>query len=359
MTTARSPKFKIKYEGKDITADLTPYLLHVEYEDKEQGESDELTITLEDTDALWRNEWFPTKGDKLDLDFGYDDFLVDAGTFTVDTIEFSGPPDTVVIKGVASWITSAMRTKVSKAYEGQTLKQIAEQVAAKHGLKVLGNILTLRIARSTQNRETDLGYLKRLAGEFGYHFSIKGDKLVFESIFDIDKGKPVVALSRQNLSRYQLTDTALHTYKQAKVSYHDPKTRGVIFGTVDDVQNGAGQEFKDETAEDVLEIRTKAEDKAQAELKAKAALYGAKSKQVAGNITVEGNPILVAGNNFELTNMGAMSGKYHIVKSRHRIDRSGGYVTELEVKRVGYVDKSKQKAPTTTPDPKYNVKIFQ
>ncbi len=359
MSIARTPKFVIKYEGKDITTDLSPYLLTVNYTDKARGESDELQITLEDKDGLWRNEWWPTKGDKLNLDFGYDDALTDAGTFTVDEIEISGPPDIVSIRGVASWITTAMRTHESKAYEGQTLKQIAETVAKKNGLTVVGKILTLRIARSTQNRETDLAYLKRLADEFGYQFSIKGDKLVFVSIFDIEKGLPVVTLDRTDLMNYTLRDKALQTYKKANVKYHNPKERKVVSATVSDVDNGGGEKFNEATAADTLEIRTKAENQEQAEVKAKVALYRSRSNQIEGSLTVPGNPFLVAGNNFELTDMGQLSGKYHIMESNHSIQKGGGYVTALNIKRVGYVVKEKQKSTRKRKPPKYTVSVIQ
>ena len=359
MTTARQPKFKIRYEGKDITADLSEYLISVDYIDKARGESDELQIVLADPDGLWRNEWWPTKGDKLNLDFGYDDAITDAGTFTIDEIEVNGPPDVVYIKGVASWITTAMRTHESKAYEGQTLKQIAEAVAKKHNLQLVGRILTLRIARSTQNRESDLEYLKRLADEFGYQFSIKGDKLVFESIFEIEKGLPVVTLDREDLMSYSLRDKALQTYKQAKVKYHDPKEKKVVEASVTDVENAGGESFNEKTAADTLEIRTKTEDKAQAEQKAKVALYRSRSNQVEGSLSLTGNPFLVAGNNFELTNMGQLSGRYHIMESHHSITKGSGYTTSLQVKRVGYVVKEKIKKKRRTKPPKYKVTVIQ
>lgn len=359
MTTARTPIFKITYEGKDITKDLSEYLLSVTYTDKERGETDELQITLEDKDGMWRNEWWPAKGDKLNLDFGYDDVVTDAGTFTVDEIEISGPPDVVNIRGVASWITTAMRTRESKAYEGQTLKQIAETVAKKHGLTLVGQILTLRIARSTQSQETDLAYLKRLADEFGYQFSIKGDKLVFVSIFDIEKGLPVVSLSRGELKSYTLRDKALATYTKANVKYHDHKEKQVVSATVTDVENGGGENFNEKTAADTLEIRTKAENKQQAELKAKAALYRSRSRQVEGSFSLFGNPFLVAGNNFELIDMGQLSGRYHITQSTHTITKGGGYDTSLEVKRVGYVQKDKMKSTKKRKPPKYTVRVIQ
>jgi phage protein D len=359
MSTVRTPKFEIDYNGKAVTAELTPFIVSVNYTDKEVGESDDISITLEDSDDTWLNEWWPTKGDTVKLRFGYDDLLVDAGEFKVDEIEISGPPSVVVLKGLATWTTSAMRSKVSKAYEGQTLKQIAQAIASKHSLTLVGEIGLIRLERSTQNRETDLEYLKRIADEYGYQFSIKGQQLVFVSIFDLEKGAPVVVLDKSDMSSFNMRDKSFATYKKATVKYHNPKDRTLYTADVDSVDNGGGNPFTDETAADTLEIRTKAENKQQAEEKAKVALYRSRAQQVEGSITVEGNPILIAGNNIEIVSMGQLSGKYHITESRHDIDRSGGYKTSLAVKRVGYVEKVKHKSTRKRKEPNYDVRVIQ
>lgn len=357
MSQVRTPKFTIKYNGKDITSDLTPYLTDVEYTDKVIGESDEISITLEDSEGLWRNEWWPSKGDKIDLDFGYDDLVTDAGTFTVDEIEISGPPDIVRIRGLASWVTTAMRTKESKAYEGQTLKDIAQSVASKHGLTLEGKIATMRIARSTQHQETDLEYLTRLANEFGYQFTIKGTKLVFWSVFELEKGTPVVEISRGDIASYSMKDKAFDSYAEANVKYHDPKEKKLVSFNVKDVQSAGGENFNDKSSADKLEIRVKAENQQQAEQIGKSQLYRKRANQIDGSISLEGNPILVAGNNFDLLDMGALSGRYHITESRHRISKSGGYETSIQIKRVGYVVKTKHKANKTPRKTRYDVSV--
>ena len=45
------PKVIIKYEQKDITSDIQPYLLSVSYTDYLEGQSDEVQVELEDVDA--------------------------------------------------------------------------------------------------------------------------------------------------------------------------------------------------------------------------------------------------------------------------------------------------------------------
>ena len=64
------PKVIIKYEQKDITSDIQPYLLSVSYTDYLEGQSDEVQVELEDVDGRWRQKWYPEQGDKISLEIG-------------------------------------------------------------------------------------------------------------------------------------------------------------------------------------------------------------------------------------------------------------------------------------------------
>ena len=345
MEALRRPKFKILYNGKDITSDLSNNLIAVTYTDKTENESDEISITLEDTDANWRGPWYPQKGDKIGLQFGYEDSgLVDGGTFEVDEIELQGPPDTVSIMGLATGIKKAVRTKNSKAFEKVTLKQIAQEIASKHGMTVSGTIDSVQFTRVTQNREEDLAFLRRISEEYGHVFAIRDTQLVFTRLYDLEKGSAVFSLDRSDLLNYSFRDKTSNTFSKAKVKYHDPTDKEVKEYNQDSNVNADGATITDTTAADTLEVRTKAENKQQAELKAKAAMYRANSRQKEGNVTVQGNPLLLAGNNIELTGLGTISGKYHIMESTHSIDASGGYTTSLSLKLVGYIEAVKQKS---------------
>jgi phage protein D len=264
------------------------------------------------------------------------------GTFEIDEIEFTGPPDTVNIKALAAGIKGKLRTKNSQAYENQTLKQIAQTIAGKNNLSVVGEIANVQIERATQNRETDLGFLRRISHEYGYVFSVRDSKLIFTTIFKLEAGTSVITIDKTDLIQWSLKDKTSATFKKAKVSYHNPKENKTESYETSDNLNADGKPITDVTKGDTLEIRTKAENKQQAKLKAKAALYRANNHQVSGSLDLEGYTILVAGQNFELTGMGALSGKYHIVTSKHTVERNGGYLMTLDIKRVGYVEKVKE-----------------
>lgn len=359
MPALREPVFKIFYNGKSITEDLSRFLLSVTYIDKVVGESDEIEIQLEDTDGRWRESWYPEKGDKIKLQMGYKDFVVDCGEFEVDEIRMSGPPDIVTIRGMAAWVTSAMRTKDSYAHENTTLKQIAEYVAKKHGLTLQGQIYTIRIARNTQDQETDLAYLARISKEYGYVFSIRGNLLIFTSVYELEDGKPVKEIDRTDLIDYDLLDKTSETFSAAVCSYHDPNTNSTVEYTYETVVNADNVAFKKIVKTDKLLIKTKAENKQQAEAKAKAALHEVNGKQKQASISVSGDPLLVAGNNYDFTGMGNMSGRYHITQSTHNETKSDGYKTSMESKMVGFISKVKNKPKKPRKKPSYHLEIIQ
>lgn len=79
------PQFRLVYDQKDVTVDLAPFILSVTYTDVLEGESDELTVSVEDRDHRWKNNWFPGKGAQLSLSMGYAGRpLAHMGRFEVD-----------------------------------------------------------------------------------------------------------------------------------------------------------------------------------------------------------------------------------------------------------------------------------
>ena len=326
MEKVRRPVFFIEYEQKEITTYITPFVLSVTYTDYEHGKSDEIDIKLEDRDHIWKSFWYPQKGDLISLKIGYEgEPLLPCGSFEIDEIELSAPPDVVSIKGLATNIKKALRQNNTKAYENKTLKQIAEEIAKKHRFEIVGEIKDIKIKRITQKQERDLSFLKRLAEDYGYIFKIADGKLVFYELDKLESANAVYVINRKDMISFSLRDKTHELYNACVVSYHDPKTKKLITHTekADGVVKG-----------DILKINERWENKEQAIAKAKAAIARRNSLQTEGNITVIGNPKLVAGSNIEVSGLYTLNGKYHIQSSRHTTDRSSGYRTELEVRRV-------------------------
>lgn len=353
----RKAKFKLLYNNVDITSDITKYGISISYTDNDEGESDAVDVTLEDVDALWRNSWYPHKGAALALSIGFndDDKLIDCGTFEIDEIAMQGPPDTVTIKALAAGITKAMRTKRTHAFENQTLRQIATYIALKNKLTLIGSIADIRFERVTQYREKDLSFLRRISMDYGYLFSVRDKKLIFTHSLEIEAGDSVASIDRIDIKGYSLKDKTSETYKAANVKYHDPNKGDVQQTKVEVLSNADNVTYKQISTEDTIEIHSKAETATQAEEKAKSALHLKNSTQQEGSLSLEGNPILVAGNNFLLTGFGVVSGKYYIRKSAHKIDKAGGYVTTIDVKRTETTAAINQTPKTPAKAPEFGV----
>lgn len=137
MSVAEKYYAQVQYNGVDISQDITRHLLELKYTDQVHGQSDEIEISLEDSDAKWRNEWYPKKGDLLNVSIGpTKDTAFDCGVFWIDEIESSGPPDVIIIRGLATGGKSPLNTKNSSAHEGKSLKDIATTIAKNNGLTI-------------------------------------------------------------------------------------------------------------------------------------------------------------------------------------------------------------------------------
>jgi len=134
---AKTPYSRILWNSKDVTTDLKEFLSSVSYTDHEEGASDDIDIVLDNGEGLWSNDRYPAEGDTLELFIGYTDKMVSAGLFQIDELTLSGPPIQISIKASSSFITKSLRTRNNKAFEAQTLKQIASYFCTKHGLTLV------------------------------------------------------------------------------------------------------------------------------------------------------------------------------------------------------------------------------
>lgn len=328
-----TPVLIVKYQGKDISGDLAPYLLQCDYVDFLEGESDSLDLSIEDVDQRWLNDWYPNQGDVLDLMIGYaNEPLLPCGEFEIDEIEAEGSRgggDVVRIKALAAGVKNATRTRNGKAYDNTTLAGIAAVIAKKHKLTLQGKIEHIQITRITQVYETDISFLHRISQEYGYSFSIRGKKLCFFKRSELKDAAPTLVIDRTDVIHYRFRDKVKGVVNSATVNYHDPKKKAHRKHTSKDSTAKTNR-----TSGDELKLNVRAENAQQAKLKADAALDRHNEDQTAAELVLYGSVKLVSGVNVELTGFGKMNGKYTIFKAPHSFSRSGGYPTTIMLKRV-------------------------
>ena len=324
----KKPTYIIEYENKEVTKFIAPYVVSLSYTDHKHGKSDEIQLEIRDDDGQWKSNWYPQKGDVVRLKIGYEgEQLLDCGIFEIDEPDFSDSTDEVLqLKGVSASVKKPVRQANTKSYEGRTLKQIAQEIADKHEYTLVFNSeKDLKIEQVTQKQERDLAFLQRLAEKYGYAFKITDKKLVFYQIEKLEEVETIYVMGKKQLLGYNLKDKSLEVYRACEVKYFDARTKELIAHTETAPNVAKG---------DTLKLNTRCENKEQAIAVAKAALAFS-TKDIEGTIDIEGNPIISAGANIEITELGKLNGKYSVEVAKHSI--ADDYTTSLSIKKRGVV----------------------
>lgn len=331
METAKpvkNPQVIILYNKEDITKNISSYIQSVTYTDYEKDQSDELSITLNDYDGYFQNDWYPEKGDKISAQIGYEgEKLLDCGVFTIDEpeLDISTEGDTFVIRALAASINQKIRERTHNSYVNKTLVDIAKQIAKKHGYVVKGSAGFIKIPYAVQCNETDLAFLKRLASSYGYIFKLTDTVITFIPVENLENSKSILKISRADIEQASLRDTATKTYSACSAKYLNPKTGKLVTYTARSNKTG----IKKET----LKLDGRYATKAQAKAATEAALRRG-SKAVTGNIDFKsGQTNAIAGVNTDVDLKNRFSGKYHITQSTHTVTQED-YKTSIEIERL-------------------------
>lgn len=332
--------FTLLYNKKNITQDVSQQVIAIEYNDKVSHESDELSITLEDVDGKWQNEYYPKKGDVLEFQIQQQDRVLNCGQFVIDETEInsSNGGDIFTIKALAASINKSLRTVRTYAHENKSLREIANTVASGLGLSLQGEIKDIRFNRIHQHKETSLQFLNRIGSEYGYIFSVRGDKLIFTYYEDVESRPSSLIRTKQQLVSYTLKDVTAKTFRKARIRHHEPKKKKIVNYIA--VEN---KKIYSSAKNDDLEMHVRAENEQQAEAKVRYSLYKHNSRMVEGDFECDGDILILSGNNIELQKIGEYSGLFAIEESTHTIDREGGYKCKGKVKKIANIDPSKYK----------------
>lgn len=338
MSNVPQPDFSLFYEKTNITADIELDLIELSYTDYLEGQSDELSVEFYDKSGKWIRQWFPTQGDKLKAAIGYKGTqLVDIGAFEIDEVEYRYKPSTIQLRALSTGISKSNRTLKPKAFENTTLAQVVNKVAEQLKLKVVGKIKHIPIKRITQYQERDVEFLARLAREYHHSFKIVDNQLVFTDKSELGVSEPVLILDEHDVLSLRLRDRIKDTAKAVDISGYDANGKKLVKKRKKSTALRPQLKQAQTASGDVLKVVTRGETQEQIDARGEAALAEQNDDQSAGNISLVGNPKLVAGATIELRNLGVFSGKYLIKSSRHRFAKSQGYTTDIEVRLLEFI----------------------
>ncbi|WP_460159765.1 phage late control D family protein [Pseudomonas sp. S3_F07] len=235
------PTFRIIADGKDITALINDRLLSLRTSDKPGMDSDDFELRIDDRDQAVA---LPTRGAGIEVYLGYTgQALTRLGRYTVDEIELSGPPDTMVIRGKASDMRGSGKTVRSGSWENVPLQQIVRDVAARNGWQPVCPVQT-KVSRVDQLNESDYNFITRLAKQYDCTSKLADGKLLVmpRQGGQTASGKNLspVVLRRADLSRYQFRLGDRNTQKAVRTKHQDKKSGAlkVVELDNDDLPNG-------------------------------------------------------------------------------------------------------------------------
>lgn len=337
---ARRTKVDLYFGGTNITNEIAPYLLSLNYTDDQDDLADDLKIGLQDRDGLWVEHWLTeavdaAAGGKLSI-WGAITPQGDGRTGTLptgplelDSVDYTDPPAKVAINATSLAFSSNIRqTKKSKVWKGCTLSQIAARIAENGGMGFLyESVNDPYYERVEQTKQSDVNFLKKLCEDAGISFKATNGKLVLYDQAAYEAKPPVFTIENRGGSYLNCklhSGSADTKYAKCRVRYMDPSTGKCVEAVVED---------NTVSGEQVLEVAAKVSSIGEAQELGRKRLRLHNKLAKTAVFTLPGNIALVAGVTVLLRGWGGWDGKYIVTRATHTVD-SSGYITQIRLRKV-------------------------
>lgn len=330
----RHTRLRLTMQGVDISNDIAPFLISFNYEDNGNGAADNIRLTLADREGNWRGAWFPERGNRINASIivrnwwrAGDEFTLPCGSFDIDSVSLSGPPDSVQVQAISLPGNSALKNEPrTKAWENVTLQQIAARIAESAGMKMIFETEDISFDRLDQTEETDLSFLSRTCSSEGVMLKVTSDTIVVYDDRRLEKAPAVTTITRgdREIESYSFDISSVGTsYSMCEVTYTDPTSNRTIRGSF--------------TAPGVtgatLRINERVASEAEAIRKARNALRNHNKNAQRAMFTLMGNVNLAQGVTVNTSGFGRFDDKYFVEVCRHEIT-GDGYRTYLDMRKV-------------------------
>lgn len=320
--------WRVTLDGVDLSDRIRPRLVSLTLSEKRGDEADQLDIVLSDYDGMLA---IPPEGALLRLQLGWlqgrdvTPGLIDKGSFKVDDVSHSGPPDQITIRARAADFTSEIRNRRSQSWSNTTLGAILTEVAGRNGLtaRIAPALASIALTTAAQSRESDIAFLRRLGREHDAVATIKDQHLIFapKGSGQTSTGEtlPTLSIRRRDGDRHTWQRQKRDGQEGVTASWHDRKAAKCKTVTI-----GKGEGAK--------KLRMVYPDEASA--KRAAAAEAARLKRAPATFDISlalGRPDAYPEARVQVTGFKAgIDGTTWLVSEvTHRLDKSGGFRTDL------------------------------
>ena len=327
------PAFEIMANDQDISAALQQRLISLRVTDQSGWESDTLDITLADSDPL-KPLALPKTGAELTVKLGYVGELHNLGTYIVDALELSGPPNQLSIKAKAAPQEqtpegkTSLSTQKTRSWEaGTTLQNMVSKIASEHGLEpAVGESLKAKpLPHVDQVNESDINLLTRICKDLNALVKPAAGKLVVVKRGESKstRGQPLNSI---NLTATEITDWRLSIQKREV-----PKS---VIATYRNIKQAKDVEVVVGTGEPVKRLKHSYADATSATEAAQAELDKGQRSEQSVSISLPGRPDIRAERRINIEGLRAgVNGEWLVTQVEHRLE-SGGFRTSLTAQAV-------------------------
>lgn len=283
------------------------------------------------------------------------DQMLECGQFELDAVDSSGPPAVVTIKATALPYSASIRqTKKSRAWEQYNLRDIAKEISRKNGLSYLySSSANPTYDRLEQVKESDIEFLSRLCHKNGISLKTTNNILVLfdQASYERKNASYTIKREKSPYSKYKFSIGKSNTqYTSCRVSYTNPATGKCIEGIV----KVADYDEKSKNNQQ-LEVTSKVSSVSEARRIAEKLLRQQNKYAQTATFTLAGDPTLIAGKTVNVSGFGYFDGKYIAAKVKHSVSGSGGYTTQLTLRKILVGDIEPEEEPKTGKKKTYKV----
>ncbi len=309
--------------GDKIAAQATAF----SYMDVASGQSDSVSITLQDIGKEWAGKLMPQRGAGLGAKIRLTNWgseektdTFDCGSFVIDDISFSGRPLSCVIGGVSVPAMDDFKSlPVTNTWEKTTIRDIASQITAKAGIALYYDADAVQIAEIEQSKQTDSAFLYAICEKYGLAMKVYNNKVVIFDIVKQERKDAVLVIREEDTKAWSFNTTIDGTYTGVNLDYTDPATGDTIKVTMGE----PGRMYA---------INTQASGQYDAELQAAAKVNAANRGIQTMEITIRANIKVVASHCVTISGFGGIDGKYYVDRIKHSLGK--GYTMQLSMHKV-------------------------
>lgn len=327
--------WRITADDQDVTAAIIGRFVSLTITDKPGVDSDEVELTVHDRDGKLA---LPRRGVILRVAIGWaGQSLIDKGSYQVDEVEHSGPPDVVKVKAKAAGLgkDSTIKEQRDHSWSDKSLADVLSDIAKRNGLTAAidADLGKAKLAHIDQTNESDANFLTRLGQQYDATATIKDGRLIF---LPNGSGKSASGIA---LPSYSLT-------RKATVN-HSLSLKDRDGDSDDDEKDGVKAQYRDLAAAETKTALAGSESGSvktlrrvyptEGEAQAAATAAKAKAKRDAREIRLScavGMPDLIAGQPLRLSGWRPEIDeiKWVVEDVTHTLDGSGGLQTSLTAK---------------------------